>query len=116
MQQLNRPDQFGYRPGGVPLAIGPTTNALGRIPMKNLPPSLKANRNASSEIQEFFRNINYIAAADVGRSGRLPTQDRSQIEEFCLMLSLYDANNRHPFALRLSIKAACFHDGFQQAV
>jgi hypothetical protein len=55
------------------LAIGPTTNALVRILIKNLPPSLEANRDTSSEIQELFRNINHIAAADVGRTGRLPT-------------------------------------------
>ena len=55
------------------LAIGPTTNALVRILTKNLLPSLEANRDTSSEIQELFRNINHIAAADVGRTGRLPT-------------------------------------------
>jgi hypothetical protein len=55
------------------LAIGPTTNALVRILIKNLLPSLEANRDTSSEIQELFRNINHIAAADVGRTGRLPT-------------------------------------------
>jgi hypothetical protein len=55
------------------LAIGPTTNALVRILIKNLPPSLEANRDTSSEIQELFRNINHIATADVGRAGRLPT-------------------------------------------
>jgi hypothetical protein len=35
--------------------------------------ALEANRDTSSEIQELFRNINHIAAADVGRTGRLPT-------------------------------------------